>query len=710
MVLHHLREDKEKVVQVWVVFQVLVSDQSFHLWGTLEFLVLHRKEFRCMKAQGLPLQELKNVRRIFSRRVRSGYLLCLYPTFRSGRNRDKKRFCVFLSTWASSDLGLHWPLTLLHLRLRVRFGILKNFTWVVWSQPNSWGQVDCWRCCNRFSRHTHELGCRAEKAQITVLLPSGSDLNTWLDKVDCMSHSWPKSCNIGLMQADKVHAKTSTCIVSSQEPGTSGSHWDPTGSCWDTICILSGQVSTLTRNSMIDCFLILDAMTTFTIHHREFGGILRSTSRGCTNKCSWLSLLVPSLVKSHWLWKERWPILRRILQKNNKKSRPTKGLRALKSKDGRPNKEYFNWKIRPQWTKLKTWHWWCHLCRNASWCLRGEKGCYTLYGLFDWGEPLRVALRVALWGNRSLFHRFTAVDLDFFLGVLWFAWFLFGFCRVCFCFCLFFHDFEINLVVLRSWTTVWAVMARTAWGKKKKTCVSNACIGWTGGFETSCATFDDNYPLVFKVMGGLLMLSAGCRVPHEHETKSSCPFADPKKSLVESNLDLKKPLQNPMLLGGLPNYCRAWSHWFGWVKLYYVDIGLEILRWPTDFSHQLDDADVWESEMLFAKEVVLRRVRYVSLSRAVSPRGCCFFLGGCCVVVWLVCFVFAVVSVFVLFVFLSRFSRPSGCDSFHTEAVKLRFLSIVNEGTRSIRGDYSVSLSDSSFGLPVSQRSAPVCE
>ena len=52
------------------------------------------------------------------------------------------------------------------------------------------------------------FGCRAEKAQITVLLPGGSDLSSWLDKVDCMSHSWPKSCNIGKMQADKVHAKT----------------------------------------------------------------------------------------------------------------------------------------------------------------------------------------------------------------------------------------------------------------------------------------------------------------------------------------------------------------------------------------------------------------------------------------------------------------------------------------------------------------------
>ena len=52
------------------------------------------------------------------------------------------------------------------------------------------------------------FGCRAEKAQITVLLPGGADLSSWLDKVDCMSHSWPKSCNISQMQTGAVQAKT----------------------------------------------------------------------------------------------------------------------------------------------------------------------------------------------------------------------------------------------------------------------------------------------------------------------------------------------------------------------------------------------------------------------------------------------------------------------------------------------------------------------
>ena len=52
------------------------------------------------------------------------------------------------------------------------------------------------------------FGCRAEKAQITVLLPGSCGLSSWMDKVDCMSHSWPKSFNIGKMQMGSVHAKT----------------------------------------------------------------------------------------------------------------------------------------------------------------------------------------------------------------------------------------------------------------------------------------------------------------------------------------------------------------------------------------------------------------------------------------------------------------------------------------------------------------------
>ena len=52
------------------------------------------------------------------------------------------------------------------------------------------------------------FGCRAEKAQVTVLLPGSCSLSEWSEKVDCMPHSWPKSFNIGKMQMGPVQAYT----------------------------------------------------------------------------------------------------------------------------------------------------------------------------------------------------------------------------------------------------------------------------------------------------------------------------------------------------------------------------------------------------------------------------------------------------------------------------------------------------------------------
>ena len=52
------------------------------------------------------------------------------------------------------------------------------------------------------------FGCRAEKAQITVLLPGSCSLSEWSEKVDCMPHAWPKSFNIGRMQMGPVQANT----------------------------------------------------------------------------------------------------------------------------------------------------------------------------------------------------------------------------------------------------------------------------------------------------------------------------------------------------------------------------------------------------------------------------------------------------------------------------------------------------------------------
>ena len=53
------------------------------------------------------------------------------------------------------------------------------------------------------------LGCRLEKGQITVILPSNLDVDTWLDKKDRMSHGWPKSTTIGRFQMDDLQSRTS---------------------------------------------------------------------------------------------------------------------------------------------------------------------------------------------------------------------------------------------------------------------------------------------------------------------------------------------------------------------------------------------------------------------------------------------------------------------------------------------------------------------
>ena len=50
------------------------------------------------------------------------------------------------------------------------------------------------------------FGCRAEKAQVTVLLPGNCSFSEWTGMVDCMPHSWPKSFNIGRMQMGPLRA------------------------------------------------------------------------------------------------------------------------------------------------------------------------------------------------------------------------------------------------------------------------------------------------------------------------------------------------------------------------------------------------------------------------------------------------------------------------------------------------------------------------
>ena len=50
------------------------------------------------------------------------------------------------------------------------------------------------------------FGCRAEKAQVTVLFAGNCSFSEWTDMVDCMPHSWPKSFNIGRMQMGPLRA------------------------------------------------------------------------------------------------------------------------------------------------------------------------------------------------------------------------------------------------------------------------------------------------------------------------------------------------------------------------------------------------------------------------------------------------------------------------------------------------------------------------
>ena len=93
--------------------------------------VMTAEEFQSMKDQVLLLLEQRSVRRTSSLRVRSGCQRCHYLTFRSGRSLVKKRFCVSQNICLSFEVGLRWHPMFLPLRLKVRFGILRNSTWVV---------------------------------------------------------------------------------------------------------------------------------------------------------------------------------------------------------------------------------------------------------------------------------------------------------------------------------------------------------------------------------------------------------------------------------------------------------------------------------------------------------------------------------------------------------------------------------------------------
>ena len=68
------------------------------------------------------------------------------------------------------------------------------------------------------------FGCRAAKAQVTVLLPGNCSFSEWTDMVDCMPHSWrPKASILAGCRWVPFRRLPSTSIASSHVPGICGS-------------------------------------------------------------------------------------------------------------------------------------------------------------------------------------------------------------------------------------------------------------------------------------------------------------------------------------------------------------------------------------------------------------------------------------------------------------------------------------------------------
>ena len=103
-------------------------------------------------------------------------------------------------------------------------------------------------------------------------------------------------------------------------------------------------------------------------------------------------------------------------------------------------------------------------------------------------------------------------------------------------------NFEINLVVLRSWTTVWAVMARTAWGKKTQKAhftsvrqvigpaiwISGSCTALGSSTQQPAVMLEAGSPLpqfhlclIFQIWKGSLF---GSKRRNQTNTKSNIGF------------------------------------------------------------------------------------------------------------------------------------------------------------------------------------------
>ena len=111
-----------------------------------------------------------------------------------------------------------------------------------------------------YSSKKQLVRCRAEKAQVTVLLPGNCSLSEWSDKVDYMPHSWPKSFNIGKMQMDPVQANTFHLHC---KFARARHMWLSLKPDWHLLAthLLNGQEYMAMKKSMTDCLPTLVGMT-----------------------------------------------------------------------------------------------------------------------------------------------------------------------------------------------------------------------------------------------------------------------------------------------------------------------------------------------------------------------------------------------------------------------------------------------------------------
>ena len=313
------------------------------------------------------------------------------------------------------------------------------------------------------------FGCCAEKAQVTVLLPGNCSLSEWSDKVDCMPHSWPKSFNIGKMQMGPVQANT----FHLHRKFTRARHmWLSLKPDWH---LLATHMYTEWPG----------IHSSAEIHDRLFANPGRNDNiQDIKSKATWHS-------PAHWHWLGQCDYMWRFVdagvalslslwKRPLRHTEPTCRWKKQKlqnilqlgwRRNGRPEMGSINLKIQNLLRKT---------CQKRM--MQPMQNCFGKFerlawkGLHHWGEHMRVALS----GTSSRCFTVSPALISIFGGGFGWLWlrFLFGLCLFffvwLFCLVCFPHEwdllisFELCANSMQSWTTVRAVMARTAWEKKKK--------------------------------------------------------------------------------------------------------------------------------------------------------------------------------------------------------------------------------------------------